>query len=239
MIHTYNEYRLGDQLVHLNFLRRAWDLQPLQEFTHHCNPAYHPQLQDIIEDTSIQLADLSIPPGCINAWIGANNFFYEHPKRANWVEFHLDWFSYLSTILGIRNPMAGKGDLLFNYPRLNSVVYPHFDYLIINSPPTSGQLPDYHPNLFTNLVREHLNNGKTVITTYPTGMCECTLDRNMTVTQIGNLSNYCDHIIGVATGPMWTTFNTFNHYSVLSRTFYCAHQTVNLTESTITKHSML
>jgi len=204
------------------------------EFTHHCNAKHHEQLRPLLEGVAIQIQDLYTPPSAINAWIGHANFFYEHPHRSDWVKFHLAWFERLSSVLKVNSPIACREDLLFDYPELKGLATPHYDYLIINSPPNSGQLPDYHPNLFTNMVRQHLNEGKSVITTYPTGMCECTLDMGFTVTEIGSLSRNVDHIIGVATGPMWTTFNVYNLNTVKSRTFYCAHQTVNLTDNTTT-----
>jgi len=239
MIHTYNEYHLGDQLVHLNYLRKVCEENPHLEFTHHCNAKHHGQLRPLLEGVAIELQDLYTPPGAINAWIGHANFFYEHPHRADWVQFHLAWFERLSSVLEVPNPIACREDLLFDYPELKGLATPHYDYLIINSPPQSGQLPDYHPDFFIKMAQNLKNEGKSVITTMPTGVCENTLDMGFTVTDIGALSRNVDHIVGVATGPMWTTFNIFNLNNVLSRTFYCAHQTVNLTDNTSTKHSLL
>jgi len=238
MIHTYNEYHLGDNLVHLNYLRRACKENPDFEVVHHCNPAHASQLLPLTEGLPIQLGDLYVPPGAINAWIGIDNFFYEHPQRNDWVNFHLAWFDKLSSVMEISNPMACRDDFLFEYPALNAPTEYDFDYLIINSQPQSNQLPDYSPSFFQNRVRNLLNDGAKVITTAQTGMCPSTLEMGLDVTGIGNLSNYCQHIEGVATGPMWTTFNIFNVNKVLSRTFYCAHQSVNITDNTITKHSI-
>jgi hypothetical protein len=234
MIYTFNEYHLGDNLIHLNYLRKASILNPDKEFTHHCNPQHHIQLAPIIDEFPIYLKDLSIHPHSVNSWIGVNNFFYEHPKRRDWVAFHLDWFSYLSSVLGIANPMASKGDLLFDYPALTARTFSEFDYLIINAPPMSGQLPDFHPNYFVELVRKLCNQGFKVITTHPTGLTNSTLEWGMDVTQIGNLSNYCQHIIAIDTGPLWTTFNVFNAFGVLSRTIYGrTSDTINLTPNTV------
>jgi hypothetical protein len=239
MIHTYNEYHLGDQLVHLNYLRKVCEQEPHLEFTHHCNPMHHAQLQPLCEDKPILLADLSIPPGSVNAWIGRENYFYNHPLQSDWVAFHLSWFDHLSDLLGVSNPMACREDFLFDYPALYTPDCKSlFDYLIINAPPNSGQLPDYNPEFFNNRVRNLLNEGYSVYTTHPTGMCSSTLEWGMDISDIGRLSNSARFIEGVATGPMWTTFNIFNQNKVLSRTFYCAHQTVNLTDNTVTKHRL-
>ena len=238
MIHTYNEYHLGDNLVHMNFLRRACKINPELEVTHHCNPAHVGQLIHLTEGVPVKLSDLHIPPNAINSWIGRDNYFYNHPLRSDWCLFHLSWFDHLSTLMEISNPMACREDFLFDYPALKRSEYPHFDYLVINSQPLSNQFPEYSPSFFANRVRNLLNQGLKVVTTAPTGMCESTLDMGMSVSEIGNLSNYCDHIEGIATGPMWTTFNIFNQNKVLSRTFYCAHQNIGITDNTVTKHSL-
>jgi hypothetical protein len=238
MIHTYNEYRLGDNLVHLNYLRKVCKENFDLEFTHHVNPAYLDQLAPLVEDTPIRLQELSIPSGAHNAWIGRDNYFYNHPLQHDWVAFYLEWFDHLSNILEVSSPIACKEDLLFDYHALNEPYEMDFDVLVINSPPSSGQLPDFTPQFFEKRVRELSNQGLKVVTTAPTGMVSCTLDWGLDVTGIGAISKYCQHIEGVATGPMWTTFNIFNQNNILSRKFYCAHQTVNLTDNTITLNKL-
>ena len=113
MIHTYNEYHLGDNLVHLNYLRRVCKENPDLEFTHHCNPMHHSQLTPLLEDVPISLQGLSIPPNAVNAWIGRDNYFYNHPLQHDWVNFHLEWFDHLSNLLELPSPMACREDLLF------------------------------------------------------------------------------------------------------------------------------
>ena len=238
MIHTYNEYRLGDNLVHLNYLRKVCKENPGIEFTHHVNPAHIDQLTPLVQDTPISLQGLSIPPHAHNAWIGKDNYFYSHPLQHDWVAFYLEWFDHLSNILEVSSPMACREDLLFDYPALNEPYEMDFDVLVINSPPSSGQLPDFTPQFFEKRVRELSNQGLKVVTTAPTGMVSCTLDWGLDVTGIGAISKYCQHIEGVATGPMWTTFNIFNQNNILSRRFYCAHQTVNLTDNTTTLNKL-
>ena len=234
MITTYNEYHLGDNLIHLHFLRKACEKNPGLEVIHHCNPAYHPQLAPLTEGLPIQIADLHIHPSAINAWIGHGNFFYEHKQRRHWLPFHLDWFARLSSIMDIENPMACREDFLFDYPDLGYPFEVSFDYLIINAPPASNQLPDFDPQIFKNWVMDLQNEGKTVITTHPTGICESTLERNLTVTGIGALSKNVSHIIAVDTGPLWTTFNKFNQNKVLSRTIYgTTSDTIDLAPNTV------
>jgi len=151
------------------------------------------------------------------------------------------WFDHLSNLLEVSSPIACKEDLLFDYPELNKPFYNdfEFDYLIINSPPQSGQLPDFSSQFFENRVRNLLNEGKKVITTHFTGLCLCTLDQRFTVTDIGRLSIHAKHIEGVDTGPMWTTHNIFNQNSVLSRLIYTnASDTFDLSKNVTVKQSL-
>ena len=137
MIHTYNEYHLGDQLIHLHYLRKVCKENPHLDFTHHCQEQYHAQLLPLTEDAPILLRDLHIPPGAFNSWIGYKNFFYNHGARRDWVVFHQSWFDYLSDRLEVANPIACKEDFLFDYPALGAPTQYEFDYLLINSPPAS------------------------------------------------------------------------------------------------------
>ena len=234
MIHTYNEYHLGDNLIHLHYLRKVCEQNPDLEFTHHCNPQYHNQLTPLLEDMPIGLQGLSIPTSAHNAWIGYQNFFYNHQARRDWVVFHQSWFDYLSDRLEVANPIACKEDFLFDYPALNVPIPITFDYLIINATPNSGQLPDFNPEFFHNRVRNLLNEGFSVITTNPTGMGLSTLEMGLDVTGIGSLSKYCKHIEAVDTGPLWTTFNKFNQNSVLSRKIYgTTSDRIDITPNTV------
>ena len=239
MIHTYNEYHLGDQLIHLHYLRKVCKENPHLDFTHHCQEQYHAQLQPLCENVPISLDGLSIPPGAFNSWIGYKNFFYNHGARRDWVVFHQSWFDYLSDRLEIANPIACREDFLFDYPALTYDYGHDFDYLIINAPPQSGQLPDYTPDFFQNRVRKLLNEGHKVITTHPTGMCENTLDLRMSVSDIGSLSNGAKHIEAVDTGPLWTTFNKFNQDKVLSRIIYgTTSDRIDLAPNTVCKQHL-
>lgn len=215
MIATFNAYHLGDNLIHLNFLRRCALAYPDREFAHYCAEQHRVQLLLVIADLpQIQLVS-ECPSEAINAWRGADNFWYSHENRNDFVWFHKDWFWYLSKKMGLTDsPIQRAEDMLFDYPALAPSGAPTaaFDYLIINSFPHSGQLSGFNPHDFVRLVETLQARGKVCITTMPTGRCECTNDgnRGLDVTAIGRLSQSARHIVGVATGPIWTTFNKWN-----------------------------
>lgn len=229
LIRAYNEYHLGDQLHHLNFLRRVCEFNPGTEAIHYCKQEYHSQLLPICEDAPITLQDLPHRGDATNAWIGADGYFYRSPLNKNWVAFHLDWFSYLSDKLGVMNPMQHPDAFLFNYPELNKKKYPAYDVLIVNSVPMSNQLPDYNPWFFERLTKKYLDEGSTVITTYPTNLCQSTLELGMSVSDIGSLAKSVNRIQGVDTGPMWTTYNVWAR--IPTRIVYSAAHAINLLDT--------
>ena len=234
MIQTYNEYHLGDQLIHLNYLRRLSYLYPNYIFRHYCNTIYIPQLLAVVEDCpSIELLPLGERgESSVNCWLGADGWFYRHPKQRHWVDLHLDWFATLSKRLGVENPIRSKYDLFFEYPALRKKVYQPFDVLIINCPPGSNQLPSFSFDKFESLTKL-LCKDMDVITVYPTKLCPSTLEMHLTVTEIGNLAQYCQYIVAVDTGPLWTTYNQWNIDKVLGRTIYTTtFDSIDLTPNT-------
>jgi len=160
------------------------------------------------------------PEDAVNAWIGSGDYFYNHSLQRFWVPFHLDWFGRLSNTLGVPIVMLTQDDFLFDYPALMAIQAEQYDYLIINSPPKSNQLPSFNQESFKRMAQELLDQGHTVISTYPLQICPNTLEKGLDVTQIGVLSKAVKHIIAVDTGPLWTTYNVHNKDKVLSRTVY-------------------
>jgi len=223
MIRTYNAYHLGDNIIHLNFLRRLG-----LPATHYCPMSHHWQLQPLVEDTDIQLLDIGAKPiDAVNCWIGKSGEFQARPPTLTWTQWYDYWFFKLSNELEVDNPLQTPDDYLLDYPGLKRD-YPQHDYLIINSPPASGQLPSYNPQWFVDQVKQLHENGHSVVTTHPTKLCVCTQDYNMTVCDIGALSSKVKHIIAVDTGPLWPTYNVRNKDLVLSRTVYTTTHRIDL-----------
>lgn len=229
MIETYNEYHLGDNLIHVNWLRKFKG-----QIIHYCQPEYIPQLLDLTQDRDIHLKPLSEKsPYAVNSWINADGLWSLEPYRRNWVYFYLQHFAKLSRKLNLSNLIQTRNDLLFNYPALtfqNPLCNP-FDYLIINSRPGSGQFPAYDPDQFIELTK-YLASNHRVITTEPTGYAPSTTEANLSVSQIGSLSRFCHTILSVDTGPMWPTFNPYGNLRL--RIIYCNLQYFPLQDNCIT-----
>jgi hypothetical protein len=243
IIRTHNAYHLGDNLVHLNFLRRVAKNHPDVVFTHHAHWQYIPQLREVIVDVpNITLEEFNYltPPHSIDSWRGANGFWYQHPNRNNFAEFHFEWFTHLAKRMGVENPVTTREDMLFDYPALDDLDSQGqlFDTLIINSPPGSGQFLGYDEFALCNVANTLATAGHEVVVTHlPVGWqrhhsIESTTHGNRTVTEIGRLSQHCHTIIMVSTGPSWPTFNVFNKESVKHRFIMLDSEFVDLAPNT-------
>ena len=222
-IKTWCAWHIGDNLIHLNFLRKVALANPSIEFIHAAAPAVLPQLTEIIEDApNMKLVAMTGPQGeGVNAWKNTGGFWDRHPKKMEWVNFHLRWFNALSEHLGVGNPILWPDDLLMDSPAIlkPTVLSEAFDVLLINGRPGSGQFSQWAPNYFDPVINALRSNGKSVICTAPTAEpgVPCTAQHNITCAGIGNLSLHCKVIVAVATGPMWPTANIWNRDSVQKR----------------------
>ncbi len=249
MIHrSYNQFHLGDNLIHLHFLRHLALRNPGHHFVHAVHCCYMEQLAPVIEDVpAVRLVDLEKIPRDEwgrNVWKNAGatvtrggqvenyvaGYWEQHHLRDHYAPFYLVWFGVLAEEMGLQSPFREPADLLFDYPAitrrsaavnrfLNRSAYNQFDFLVVNSQPSSGQLSAYNSTEYlTPLISDLAARYKVVCTQKP-GCCnaECTTDDHLTLTDIGNLSLRCKYLIMVSTGPSWPTFNVWNRDSVRLR----------------------
>lgn len=231
---THNAYHLGDNLVHLHFLRKVALDNLDRQFVHYCDYRYLQtksiyRVTDVVSDIpNIKLEPIgySLPAGSIDSWRGANGFWYQHSDRNDFVKFHVEhWFPHLAYMMDVRNPIRKGADMLFDYPAIKSKTSPEFDVLIINSPPSSGQFQGYSETAFDAIRTRMVRKGLEVAVSWPT--------TGTSVTQFGNLSLHCHTILMVSTGPSWPTFNIWNQESVKNRIILLDSERVWLSPNTI------
>jgi hypothetical protein len=242
---THIALRLGDNLAHLHFLRQLAKAHPDRRFIHYAHLAYLPQLIEVVSDVpNIQLADLeTVADGTgdhwtmkphqllhsVDAWKNADGRWERASYRNDYAKFMFWHYTSLAERMGIK--FVPSSDLNFDYPALRAYKYPAFDCLIVNSPPQSGQVPQYNPEQMEGLVQELAHKFKCV-TTHPTRFCPCTQDRMMTVTQIGAMARFCRVIVMVSTGPSWTTFNVYNRETIQHRVVILGEEVVEIAPNT-------
>ena len=236
MIPTYCEWHLGDNLIHANWLRRVAARAPSERFVHAARAEYLQQLREVVEDLpNIELVSLNDRPPSVNVWKNRRGDFYDHPLRDDWVAYHLEFFAGLARDLGVENPAAAPDDLLFDFPRLRAKEWPKFDFLVINSIPMSGQFRGYDIAFFDIMIAELRKRGSVIVTgpSFAPGIASTLsyLGYPLTVADIGALSIGCKHIIGVPTGPIWTTFNVWNRD--LPRILFLDREYINLTPGVV------
>lgn len=235
-IYTHCDYHLGDNLVHLHYLRKQAIADPASRFIHAARYNYLPQLVEVVADMpNISLIELDYkPPHSQDAWKNRDNYFYSHPHWQDYATFYLDFFRYLSGKLGLSSPFRQPSDLLFDYPAIQKTRYADYDFLLINSAPMSGHFPEFNAADFDALTVRLLERGYSVATTAPTHTnAPCTMNSQLSVTAIGGLSLSCKYIVGVSTGPSWPTFNVWNKDSVLLRLLLPAQEQVLIAPNTV------
>src|SRR5215475_4918855 len=229
VIRTHNAYHLGDNLIHLHFLRKVALANPDTQFVHFAQWQYLRELRDLIQDVpNLSLSDFNymLPSDSTNSWRGADGFWYSHPKRLDFVAFHLEaWFPRLCERMKVANPMREPKDMLFDYPAIQNPVPDAvpFDVLLIDAPPGSGQFQSYSKSGMERLLDDLEASGQRVVTSgtgYP--------DRIFSAAQIGNLSLNCHTIVMISTGPSWPTFNIWNQDSIKLRLILLDEERVNL-----------
>lgn len=205
MIQTFNRFHLGDQLIHLQFLRRIAQAKPGLPIEHKTHAQYIPAMQALVTDLpQIQLTELiEEPTGFIDAWRGSNGFWYAHPKRNDFLAFHLEHFALLSEHMGIACPIKSAADMLWDSPALdpNNLSSANVDVLIINSAPQSNQWPEYDADKFLSLQRELRKKGLRTINS------DELRAQGWPIAAVGALAGQCKYVMGTAHGPFWVTLN--------------------------------
>ena len=84
-IKTYNAYHLGDNLIHLNWLRKVvqWSGRPA---IHYCLPDYIEALRPFVAGDAIEILPLAKPGSdAVDSWINANGEYENVAFRRNWL----------------------------------------------------------------------------------------------------------------------------------------------------------
>ena len=241
-VETHCALRLGDNLAHLLLLRKLAQANPQILFRHAAFSQYLPQLVEVVCDLpNVVLSDIQHHTGYSNnAWKNSGGFWESHALKNQYVPFMLEWYALLCSRIGLPCPIKSADDFAFEYPLLKSPeAATRFDVLVVNSAPLSGQWRGFDPADFRKLVRLLLDSGRDVWTTAPTGIAgaPCTAEHGFSVTAIGRLSQHCNHIVAVSTGPSWPTFNVWNQ--AIPRVLFIDHERLTGLVQNITHHAKI
>jgi ADP-heptose:LPS heptosyltransferase len=226
------QWHLGDNLIHLHFLRKLSEKYPELEFQHALNPAYMGQCAEVIEDNPKIILTPLVPgqnPEGLDGWKGAGGFFFSHEKKYQFGALYLDLFAKLSKDMGLSTPFKTTSDLLFDYPAIvSNQTTGSYDVVLINSTPLSDQFKTYNEDDFTALAHILRDKGLSVITSKKIDTFDCTLDTQCSVTDIANISLRAKYFIAVCTGAMWPCINIFNQDTHQFKIILNDHETVDI-----------
>jgi hypothetical protein len=211
-INLFNPYHFGDHIFNVHFLNKYKKYNI--KFNYYIYSGYFKEIENFIDNKNIQLFPLehshTVPADAYNLWIGYKDFFYKEISNFNYMFdlFYVYYYKQTCTLLNLDCVIKNNFDLLFDNKSLINL-NKTYDYLIINSLPMSNQY-NYKEEEFIDLCNFLVKNNKTFITTKKLQDYECTLDYNMSLVDIGNLSNSCNNIIAVNTSPVIPTFTIQN-----------------------------
>jgi hypothetical protein len=132
---SYNQFHLGDNLIHLHFLRHLALKYPAHTFIHAVKEGALATLSDCIEDVKnvslVGLEEMERNPDrrWINSWKNAGcemgpdvpftpGFWDTHPRRNDFSGFYLELFGILSREMGLESSFEKPSDLWFDYPKI-------------------------------------------------------------------------------------------------------------------------
>jgi hypothetical protein len=223
----FNDWHLGDGLFQCLYFHRVAPQFPKDEFIFYCRDEHQKQLAETLEHLpNACVSPLKFKtPQAINCWMGRGEYWHKHPNRNAMLPFWLEWYGVLSRDAGLPNPFKTVDDLWWDFPSIDKPTpcSQPYDFLVVNAAPLSGQFHYNHGemNALVGLLRD---KGHTVITTNPSlPDVPCTLDHGISVSGIGNVSNFCAYHLMVSTGPSWLTWNTRNVNRVKLRMILLDH----------------
>lgn len=219
-LHFYNEYHLGDQLMHIHFMNKFLKKNPDYKIYNYMNHGYieesnlhrHPDIKDQIINLDLK----KITAGSENSWINRER------KHDKWIAgagrdgfqdfdiFYADFYNYLFDKIGIKNVDFTKEDAMIDHPEImEGKENRHFDFLIINSDAKSGQWFS-QPSAWNDLITYLKGKGYKIVTTQKSkfNSVPSTLeDFKLNLLQLGRLAANCRWVIGNHTAPWLFAFN--------------------------------
>lgn len=222
-IHIHNEYNLGDHIYQLHWCTKLLDINSDIEFYYYCRPQFHKDINYLLEDKyklNIHIKDFNDKPvNAFNTWINYNNIYanfvgLSRMTKTNmyYDKMYISVFGNIAKNLNVENPIKTSIDLLFDDQRLlkENELSDKVDLLLINSKPMSGQYT-YDENGFNRFISKYKDQYR-IVTTNNTSFSDipCTLDYNLSLLDIGSLSNNAKIIVSVHTSPIIYCFNRFN-----------------------------
>lgn len=213
--YSFNKFHLGDNLIFLHLLRALAKQRVSQPFVHFCHAHLIPQLQEAVADLpNILLEPFESRlwedrgPRAVDTWKNAEGYWEASALRWDWSGFQLCHHAWMANRLGFESPFTCREHLLFEWVIPNKLgIYP-VDFMIGDSPPSSGQYSEWADHTKAPL-DELVNQLSKRFSVQRTSVFK---DAGLSVGAIGSESILCRHHIMVANAPFFATMNVHNHH---------------------------
>lgn len=174
-------------------------------------PEYIGQLRELAKGSLVDIHNVwERPPNTTDFWIANGLLMYRDIhfwNQCDIIGYLFEWFNHLGGHCGMPCPVyPSRPDMLWRSQSIldAKVRDVPLDVLIINSPPTSGQCPEYDHGALYQLGSDLREKGLYVLFTQWEGECP------YSVAEIGKLSIRARLIIEVANGPSFPAHNIWN-----------------------------
>jgi hypothetical protein len=173
-------------------------------------PEYIPQLRELVPEVEFVTAveGLGKDMWIANGRFGQQGLHYTGQIRI--MDFVMDFLNAHCREEGVEAPYRSTHDMLWRCPSiLEPVPVKPFDILVVNCDPLSGQAPNYSRSQVDGLLLQLVAKGHRVLCTNATNAAPW---GNFTIREIANLSTRAKCILGVASGPVFPTFNIWTSH---------------------------
>lgn len=211
-IKLYNAANLGDSVFQMHYMLKNVEHDNTIFFKYYCHDAYHTELNNILNgNKNIQILSLNKKTeDSFNCWIQAENKWGDYGKGKNKIyqnEFYISFFNYLNQKYNIT---YNFDNIIFDFEKKNNILSDNkYDFLVINSPGHSGQY-DYNSMDFMIFCTNLKKKGFKIVTTEKIPTIDSTIENNLSLFDIANISINCEKIISINTSPIIMCFNKYN-----------------------------
>ncbi len=214
-IHVHCSYHIGDSILNLRYILHIYDeIKTNKHINYYLKSEYIPQLQDWVENTSIQLRPLEEKPeNSFEMWMATNklpldNMSFEPFMKQLYFQFK-ERFNIVKPLDTPENTMYFPDKTLKKRYEELPEKYKNIDVLVINGACRSEQCDNEGYKKQWPEVCRYLHSKYKIATTEKIEDIPCTRDDNLTLKDIAAISTHAKYIVGTHTGPTTGCYNSY------------------------------
>jgi len=222
VLHFYNTFHYGDHIFNLKFflVNAAILKERATQIHYYYDDAYatdRSELDAYIDPDLVYLHPMTEKPeSAVELWMGNDigTLAQETDFEKYMTEFYKQLVGYLGLDdLTIDTSLFQKEDYLLELHANLDPKFQNVDILVLNSPPASGQFPQYDQGKFDALATRLSERYKVAVISAVNDI-PCTRTDGLKLRDIGAVSTHAKYIIGMNSGPIVPCLNIYAKNSV-------------------------